>query len=137
MRFDSPEQFGHGLSYTSFAYSNLKVNAGAAEAGEGTHSITVTVDVANTGKVAGAEVAQLYLTFPASAGEPFKQMKGFQKVTIQPGAKSTVSFTLSDRDLSIWNVDPAARGWKVVSGDFGVSVGASSADIRQTGKFTI
>ena len=113
------------------------VNAGAAQASEGAHSVTVTVDVTNSGKVAGAEVAQLYLTFPASAGEPFKQMKGFQKVMIAPGAKSTVTFTLGDRDLSIWNVDPAARGWKVVTGEFSVSVGASSADIRQTGKFTI
>ena len=113
------------------------MNTGAAEAGNGAHSITVTVDVSNTGKVSGAEVAQLYLQFPASAGEPFKQMKGFQKVTIAPGAKSTVTFTLGDRDLTIWNVDPAARGWKVVSGDFGIFVGASSADTRQTGKFTI
>ena len=69
---------------------------------------------------------QLYLGFPASAGEPPKQLKGFEKVQLAPGAKTTVQFKLEPRDLSIWDV--ASHDWSVVKGKFGVFVGASSRD---------
>lgn len=118
--------FGHGLSYTSFAYSNLNVQKGAG-AGEW----TVTVDVANSGPVSGAEVVQLYLGFPAAAGEPPSQLKGFSKIVVSQGAKQTVTFNLKARDLSIWDVGSTA--WTVVPGQFRVMVGASSRDIRATG----
>ena len=94
-----------------------------------------TVDTATTGKVAGAEVAQLYLGFPASAGEPPKQLKGVKKLTLAPGEKQTVAFALQDRDLSVWDI--TAHDWKKVSGSFAVFVGASSRDIRQTGQMAV
>ena len=85
--------------------------------------------------MAGAEVAQLYLGFPASAGEPPKQLKGIQKRVLKPGQKQSVTFTLKERDLSVWDI--VGHDWKKVSGDFEVYVGASSRDIRQTGKMTV
>jgi len=116
--------FGHGLSYTTFAYSGLTASA-----------TSVSVTVANTGKVAGAEVAQLYLGFPSSAGEPPKQLKGFAKVKLAPGAKQTVTFALDSRSVSIWDVSKHA--WGKVPGDFNVFVGTSSEDIQASGKFTV
>jgi beta-glucosidase len=112
--------FGHGLSFTTFAYSNLAVSG---------RDITFTV--ANNGSRAGYEVPQLYLTFPASAGEPPLQLKGFQKLSLDAGASTTVTFTVQDRDLSIWDVSEHA--FVPQSGHFGVSVGASSADLRLFG----
>eukprot|EP00937_MAST-01D_sp_MAST-1D-sp2_P002356 g2356.t1 len=107
--------FGHGLSYTTFAYSNLKASAAS-----------VSVDVQNTGTVDGAETAQLYLAFPASAGEPPQQLKGFEKVSLKAGAKTTVTFALGDRATSVW--DANAHKWTKVAGEFAVSVGGSSRD---------
>ena len=133
-------EFGFGLSYTSFEYQALRCTA-----------TTCTFTVENSGKVAGAEVAQLYLSFPArsdslplilalydgttltvlcyhSAGEPPKQLKAFQKVQLAPGAKKTLTLALTPRSFSIWSVD--AHTWTVVGGEFGVSVGGSSRDVR-------
>jgi beta-glucosidase len=115
--------FGHGLSYTSFKYSNLEASA---------HNVTVSVT--NIGSVDGSEVAQLYLTFPAGAGEPPRVLKGFQKVAVPVGDTATVTFPLMAVDLSIW--DPSHGGFVVQHGEFGVSVGASSRDIRLKGSFT-
>ena len=84
------------------------------------------MDIANTGKVAGAEVVQLYLCFPASAGEPPKQLKGFEKVQLAPGESATVHFKLTPQDLSVWDVQTHA--WSVVRGKFGVFAGSSSRD---------
>ena len=96
---------------------------------------TVAVQVTNTGKVAGAEVVQLYLAFPTAAGEPPQQLKGFEKVMLAPGASKTVEFALSARDLSIYS--EASAGWQRVSGEFGVRVGSSSRDIRAKTTFTV
>lgn len=194
--------FGHGLSYTQFEYSDLQIS-----------QRSVSVKIKNTGDVDGAEVPQLYLGFPASAQEPPKQLKGFQKIHLKAGRKKKVTFPLTDRDFSIWefstatsncssgafeqdidyrndnqqtsapassvddccalcasnfdcnaytladgtcwmkaNADgrvgksgaksgmctkqPGSAQWSVVSGDFDVMVGASSEDIRLTGKLT-
>jgi len=95
----------------------------------------IQCDVKNTGKFDGAEVAQLYLTFPVSAGEPPMQLKGFKKVFIAAGSSATVKFPIRDRDLSIWDI--TSHGWKKLSGDFGVNVGASSRDIKLTGTLTV
>jgi len=117
--------FGHGLSYTSFTYSNLRIDG-----------MTVKCDIANTGKRKGAEVAQLYIGFPSSAGEPPMQLKGFSKThALLPGSHVTVTFQLTDRDLSIWDV--SSHGWKKLSGDYIINVGASSRDFRLTGKITV
>ena len=82
--------------------------------GQSGTQVTVSATVTNTGKVAGSDVAQLYLGDPAAAGEPPRQLKGFQKVTLQPGQSTTVRFTLSGHDLSYW--DDAANGWVVPDG---------------------
>jgi len=86
---------------------------------------TISATVTNTGKVAGSDVAQLYLGDPGVAGEPPRQLKGFDKVDLQPGQSKTVTFTLNGHDLSYW--DDAANGWVVPDGQFHVYVGDSSA----------
>jgi beta-glucosidase len=122
--------FGHGLSYTTFGYSNLTISS-VSPAGQ----VAIGVDVRNSGSRAGAEVAQLYLGFPAVAGEPPKQLKGFQKVLLQPGETRRVTFNLDWEDLAYWDV--AGQAWAVPAGNFQVMAGASSRDIRLTGAFTL
>lgn len=114
--------FGHGLSYTTFAYDSLVVSGQA-----------VSFSVRNSGRVPGAEVAQLYIGFPASAGEPPKVLRGFRKVFLGVNEQQTITFVLRDRDLSIW--DAGVHAWQQIHGTFGVFVGASSRDIRLSGQF--
>jgi len=109
--------FGHGLSFTSFDYSGLSIEKNA-----------VSFDVVNIGHRAGAEVAQLYLTFPEESQEPPRQLKGFKKIALEPGQKETITLQLSAQDLSIWDV--SAHDWSMQQGTFRVEVGASSADLR-------
>ena len=122
--------FGYGLSYTTFGYSNLVVGA-VSTSGQ----VQISFDLTNTGSRAGAEVAQLYLGFPAAAGEPPKQLKAFQKVTLSAGQGQHVTFNLDWHDLANW--DGAARGWIVTPGTFQAMVGGSSRDISLTGSFTV
>jgi beta-glucosidase len=130
--------FGYGLSYTTFRFSGLKVTpATLANAvsgpgpsscgcnGQGKILATVTATVTNTGTVAGAEVAQLYLGDPKAAGEPPRQLKGYTRVSLEPGQSATVTFPLTGHDLSYW--DDAANGWVVPPGTFTVYLGDSSA----------
>ena len=112
-------QFGFGLSYTSFSFSNLAVSALGANG-----TATVTATVTNTGSRAGADVAQLYVGDPATTGEPPEQLKGFQRVSLQPGASSTVSFPVSLHDLAYWNT--ASNGWTTPTGSYRIMVGDSS-----------
>ena len=116
--------FGHGLSYTTFDYSELVVEGRV-----------ISATIKNTGAMAGAEVVQLYLRYPDAAGEPFKQLRGFQKLTLEPGANAVVRFELSERWLSTWNVD--AHTWALARGTFIASVGASIGDIRLSANFTV
>jgi beta-glucosidase len=116
--------FGHGLSYTTFTYSGLTVSGR-----------TVTATVANAGNVAGSEVAQLYIGYPASSGEPPLQFRAFSKVALAVSGRSTVTWTLADRDLSIW--DATNHRWALQSGTFQIYVGASSQDIRLKGTLTV
>ena len=121
--------FGHGLSYTEFAYSELVVDAA---------SHTVSFTLTNTGKLAGAEVAQLYLAFPKAAGEPPKVLRRFLKTaTLKPGAHAKISFDplVAKEDMSIWS--ESKHDWEVVKGKYGVMVGASSADIRLRGSMEV
>ena len=121
--------FGHGLSYTSFGYDSLAV---APASGDGS-KVTVTCKLSNTGSVTGKEVAQLYVGFPATAGEPPRQLKGFQKVALAAGASSTVSFDLDSRSFAYWG----ENGWTVDPGTYKLYVGSSSRDIRQVGSYTV
>lgn len=108
--------FGYGLSYTQFAYSDLKI--------EGR---TVTAAVTNTGCTAGAEVVQLYVAPPKNGlYRPAKELKGFAKVSLQPGESRTVRFELNDRSFAVW----CDGCWKVPMGSYEICVGASVADIR-------
>jgi beta-glucosidase len=125
--------FGHGLSYTTFAYSGLKVEA-AIEAGQPMH---VEAQVANTGARAGDEVVQVYLTFPQLPGAPRRALRGFTRVHLAPGGRQTVRFTLNDRDLSHVSLDGVHL---VRAGKYGISVGGGQPDTGAsvvTGTFEI
>ena len=125
--------FGFGLSYTTFAFSNLKVSPETSSAGG---NITVSFDLTNTGHREGADVAQIYVGDPsAKIKRPVKELKGYQKVRLEPGRKEHVSITLDRRALSYWHVD--SNGWKVDPGQFTVFVGDSSADTPLTANFTV
>jgi beta-glucosidase len=124
--------FGHGLSYTHFKYSDLKV-PNKVKAG---HKVDVSLKVENSGKVSGKEVVQLYVRdFKSSLPRPLKELKGFAKVELKPGDSKTVPFTLDERSFAFY--DPHKRTWVVEPGKFEVLVGSSSRDIRVKAKFTL
>jgi len=114
--------FGHGLSYTSFTYTNLRIDPSSD------NTVVVTVNVGNTGALDAKEVVQLYLGYPKEAGEPPKVLRGFQKPLIKSGQNTDVKFTLTPDQFTIW--DTRVHDWKTVPGQYKVFVGASSADIR-------
>ena len=125
--------FGHGLSYTTFAYQGLVLSAAQYGPDE---EITVSVDVQNTGSRAGQEVVQLYVRdLKARLARPEKELKAFAKVAIEPGETQTVTFSLDRDALSFY--DPACRQWVVEPGEFEVLAGSSSRDIRLVGRFAI
>lgn len=140
-RFD----FGFGLSYTTFQYSDLEIWASKTGA-------TVVATIKNTGLMPGTEIPQLYLGFPTNAGEPPKVLRGFDEVFLQPGGSSIVRFILNERDLrsvpeskrsavflvvdhsdSIWDVP--SQSWVRPSGTFTAYVGRSHGDIRLQSTF--
>ncbi|KAH7099385.1 glycoside hydrolase family 3 protein [Auriculariales sp. MPI-PUGE-AT-0066] len=146
--------FGFGLSYTSFTYSSLSVTKGIqplvgtpaqnwlkglTASGDGVSTqpwlhnklLTVTFKIKNTGSVAGTEIPQLYLTYPSSAGEPPKVLRGFESVSLAAGETKTVTMPISPIMLSIW--DTAGQGWKRPSGSFTVNIGPSSRSFQLTG----
>lgn len=120
--------FGHGLSYTTFEYSDIKLSSNAINADD---ELTVSVKVTNTGKVEGKEVVQLYVTDKESSIiRPVKELKGFEKVSLKPGESKNVMFKLDKRAFAFYS--EAAHDWLVEEGDFIISVGSSSRDIRLT-----
>ena len=121
--------FGYGLSYTSFGYSDLKISRPQLTAGE---AVQVQFTLTNTGKVAGEEVAQLYLRDPvASIARPLKELKDFRKVSLQPGESKTVIFTLDKDKLAFYN---AKLEWAAEPGNFILMIGSASDDIRLEGQ---
>ncbi|HTD85149.1 MAG TPA: fibronectin type III-like domain-contianing protein, partial [Candidatus Binatia bacterium] len=123
--------FGHGLSYTTFEYSNLKFSRSRIKAGE---SVSVEVQIKNAGRREGAEVVQLYVQdLQALLPRPLKELKGFEKVSLRPGQWKVVHLDLDARSMSFY--DPAQKRWVVEPGRFRVHVGSSSRDIRLTGEF--
>ncbi|HTU96116.1 MAG TPA: glycoside hydrolase family 3 C-terminal domain-containing protein [Solirubrobacteraceae bacterium] len=114
--------FGYGLSYTKFAFSNLRV-IGAP--GNGVSDMHVTATVTNIGQRAGSDVAQLYLGDPSTTGEPPRQLVGFKRVNLRPGQSSQVLFTVTPRDTWWW--DESANGWDQSTGHYGIFAGDSSA----------
>lgn len=118
--------FGHGLSYTTFEYSDLKVSADKLK---DTDTVTVSFTVKNTGKADGAEAAQVYVSDTESTiFRPEKELKGFKKVFLKAGESKTVEITLDKRAFAYYNVN--IHDWHVESGEFKILVGASSRDIR-------
>ena len=124
--------FGYGLSYTSFAISNLKLNRGQVGADE---AVEASVDIENTGSQAGDEVVQLYIhQRSGSASRPVRQLKGFRRITLAPGGKTTLSFALGKDELSYWS--PSRRAWVDEPSEFDVWVGEdSTASLHAT--FTV
>lgn len=150
-------EFGYGLSYTNFTYSSLSISAAFNVSNttvsratypdpsisiiQGGHPelwdvlFTVSASISNVGPVAGAEVAQLYLGIP---GSPLRQLRGFDKLYIQPNASATAVFELTRRDLSVWDV--VAQQWKLQSGEgveYKLWIGASSRDLRLSGVLVV
>lgn len=96
----------------------------------------ITATITNSGAVSAAEVAQLYISLPAgSPAGPPRQLRGFDKLSLAPGASGTVTFSLRKRDLSYWDVP--SQNWVVPSGSFTINVGASSRDLRLTGSLSV
>ena len=146
--------FGYGLTYSDFSYSSLTAtllpnttagSAGATYTGNGTHvqpeggdpllwqpSAKVCITIKNTGAVAAAEVAQLYLHIP---GGPARVLRGFEKKFLQPGEEVEVTFELTRRDLSSWDV--AKQAWELQRGDYEVMVGKSVVDIQARGRIVV
>lgn len=125
--------FGAGLSYTTFQYGNLQLPKAPVAAGA---PVTVSVDVTNTGAVAGDEVVQLYLMDKsAKLPMPAKQLKGFERINLAPKQKKTVSFTLSAEDFYFWN--EASKAYEVHPGAYGIKVGGASDRLPLAGAFTL
>lgn len=111
--------FGHGLSYTTYSYSNLKVEPGK--------NPRVTFTVTNTGKRAGAEVAEVYASLPAAASEPPKRLVGWSKVKLEAGESKQVTVEVDPKYLSIFNVEQNA--WQLIPGEYGFLLGGSSQSL--------
>lgn len=125
--------FGYGLSYTTFAYSNANVSKKSFKDVDG---VTVTVDVKNTGKVAGKEIVQVYVhDQKSSLVRPEKELKGFAKVELKPGETKTVSIKLDFRAFAFYH--PKHKQWITETGDFDLIIAASSADVREILKVTL
>jgi beta-glucosidase len=122
--------FGYGLSYTTFAYSNLKIDK------KDGHTVTVTFDVKNTGNLDGAEIAEVYVgDVKASVPRPLKELKGYEKVFLKKGETKTVTVQLADDAFSFYDVE--ANKFVVEPGDFIISVGTSSKDLPLKGTVTL
>jgi len=119
--------FGFGLSYTTFKYSDLKLSANVVKAGE---PLSAEVAIANTGKVAGDEVAELYLKFPAIDGAPRLALRGFERVHLAPGEKRSVVFHLNQRDLSMVS---AAGDPEIAEGQYTLFVGSAQPGDTKAG----
>lgn len=118
--------FGHGLSYTTFAFEGLAVNSAGFEEDD---TIEVSVTVENTGTRAGAEVVQLYVgECSPLAPRPVRELKAFAKIYLEPGEEQAVQFTLGWQDLAYW--DTTGGGWVMRSGEYDFAVGSSSRDLR-------
>ena len=130
--------FGYGLSYTTFAYSNLRVSPERLSlSANAKPNVQVDFDVVNSGRLRGAEVAQLYIGMPSSdpVPQPPKQLKEFKKVRLDPGQKTHVHFMLDQRAFSYW--DTMAHDWKVAAGTYSILVGSSSRDLRLSARIQI
>lgn len=125
-------EFGYGLSYTAFKYGNITLSSSKFK-----DKLMVKVTIKNTGKTAGKEVVQLYLSAPVKQmDKPAEELKGFAKTRLlQPGDSQTISFTLNAKDLASFNTTQSA--WIADAGNYSVKIGASCEDIKLTKSFTL
>lgn len=112
--------FGYGLSYTHFSLSGLRGHTLA------NGDVTLTFTLKNSGKRAGAEVAQVYAQLPVSSGEPPQRLVAWQKLMLQPGQRKQINMVISHQRLAIWNVEQ--HQWQLPAGHYGLTVGDSSRD---------
>ena len=125
--------FGHGLSYTKFKYGKMKVSPPLVPPAGKT---TVSIEIRNTGKVAGDEVVQLYIHRPKGpVPQPPKELRGFERVSLQPGETKTVTFTVTGRDLAYYDVDTHDLAFE--PGRYDILIGSSSRDIRRKGRVSL
>ncbi|TMI71465.1 MAG: beta-glucosidase [Bacteroidetes bacterium] len=125
-------EFGYGLSYTQFKYSDLTLSST-----DFTKPVTATITITNTGKIAGKDAAQLYITAPSGKlNKPVMELKSFGKTNLlKPGQSQKLSFIINPSDLASFNTD--ATAWIADAGDYTIKVGSSSANIRQTASFSL
>jgi len=128
-KIDPLYPFGHGLSYTTFEYSNLNAKV------QTKNKINVTFNLKNSGKVFGKEVVQLYLGFPEDAKEPPRILKGFKKVSLKSQQIESIQMDLFTDSFSIW--DEKLHNWRQIVGEFDLYIGSSSYDIRLHSKVTV
>ncbi|MGE5944357.1 MAG: glycoside hydrolase family 3 C-terminal domain-containing protein [Flavobacteriales bacterium] len=125
--------FGYGLSYTTFQYGKPTISSKSITVAD---ALVVTIPVKNTGKVAGKEIVQLYVQDEKSSlPRPFKELKGFEKISLEPGEEKTVRFTLTNEDLSFY--DDKKNEWIAEPGNFKIMIGASATDIKSTVDFIL
>ena len=124
-------EFGYGLSYTKFEYTNLQMTKEIKSGGE----VEISVDIKNTGARKGDEVVQLYIRdLISSTSKPVKELKGYERITLEPGEQKSVKFKLLPEDLSLYDKN---MNFIVEPGTFQVMVGSSSQDIRLKGEFEV
>jgi beta-glucosidase len=123
--------FGHGLSYSTYTYSNLKITQGTGA------GVTVEADITNAGPMTGAEVVQLYVGSPSTPAAPEapRELQGFQKILLSPGQTGHVRFTLDARSFSFWST--AAHRWRIAGGQYRIQLGSSSRDLRLSGTVSL
>jgi beta-glucosidase len=122
--------FGHGLSYSTFKYSNLSLDKNMIDSNE-MNEVVVSVDVQNTSELKGDEVIQLYIRdLESSVVQPIKRLREFKRITLDKGDITTVVFKLQNDDFSYW--DEEKKDWTIENGEFEIQIGASSTDIKLT-----
>ena len=125
--------FGHGLSYTTFEYSNLKLSRSQIKAGE---SLSVELQIKNSGRHEGGEVVQLYIQdMQSTLPRPLKELKGFEKVILRPAQSKVMRIDLDARSMSFY--DPSQKRWTIEAGKFKVHIGSSSRNIKLTAEFDV
>ena len=127
LREDPLYPFGHGLSYTTFSYKNLKLSDSQLLPNK---AVTLTMEVANTGHVAGSEIVQFYVQAGGERQRPAKQLAGFHRVDLQPGESQTITFSLPHDHIALRYWDEDKEQFAYDPGNVGLLIGASSADIR-------
>ncbi|KAI7902732.1 glycoside hydrolase superfamily [Cokeromyces recurvatus] len=128
-------EFGYGLSYTKFKYSEGRVNIINGNSRDSNVKVSVSITITNVGHLDGAEIPQLYLSFPKIANEPPQVLRGFEKVFIQRESSQSIHFELTKIELSYY--DASSHQWIVPEGEFTLHIGSSSRDIKYTGSFEL